>query len=251
MADLTLKELILQIELKLATDLVKLDFGPKVEYVYNPLEYAVDVHSRYLDLACSGRKKALFLGMNPGPWGMMQNGVPFGESTSVKEFLKLTGVIHRPDNEHPQRPVLGLDCKRREVSGKRFWSLVELLGDGSPHDFFRNCTVHNYFPLCLLSGKGKNVTPPELKTAVQKEINEMCDQSLVNVISLLDIEIVIAVGRFAEKRAQIIKERFQLPIRVCYISHPSPRNPESNKNWLLSTKDLLLNKYGLLKLFSP
>lgn len=75
MADLTLKELILQIELKLATDLVKLDFGPKVEYVYNPLEYAVDVHSRYLDLACSGRKKALFLGMNPGPWGMMQNGV--------------------------------------------------------------------------------------------------------------------------------------------------------------------------------
>ncbi|XP_014240785.1 single-strand selective monofunctional uracil DNA glycosylase-like isoform X4 [Cimex lectularius] len=176
---------------------------------------------------------------------------PFGESTSVKEFLKLTGVIHRPDNEHPQRPVLGLDCKRREVSGKRFWSLVELLGDGSPHDFFRNCTVHNYFPLCLLSGKGKNVTPPELKTAVQKEINEMCDQSLVNVISLLDIEIVIAVGRFAEKRAQIIKERFQLPIRVCYISHPSPRNPESNKNWLLSTKDLLLNKYGLLKLFSP
>ncbi|XP_014240784.1 single-strand selective monofunctional uracil DNA glycosylase-like isoform X2 [Cimex lectularius] len=145
----------------------------------------------------------------------------------------------------------GLDCKRREVSGKRFWSLVELLGDGSPHDFFRNCTVHNYFPLCLLSGKGKNVTPPELKTAVQKEINEMCDQSLVNVISLLDIEIVIAVGRFAEKRAQIIKERFQLPIRVCYISHPSPRNPESNKNWLLSTKDLLLNKYGLLKLFSP
>lgn len=155
---------IIDIELKLVNRLIDLNFGPKVEYIYNPLGYAFDVHKVFLEKSCSSNvKKILFLGMNPGPWGMMQNGVPFGEVNSVRDFLNISGTINKPEKEHPSRPVLGLHCKRSEVSGKRFWSLASLLGAGEADIFFKNSFVYNYFPLCLLSGNGKNVTPPELK----------------------------------------------------------------------------------------
>ena len=60
-----------------------LRFGSKVDTVYNPLVYAREPHNRYLELAGRAPKKVIFLGMNPGPWGMAQTGVPFGEVAAV------------------------------------------------------------------------------------------------------------------------------------------------------------------------
>ncbi|XP_073999923.1 single-strand selective monofunctional uracil DNA glycosylase-like isoform X2 [Rhodnius prolixus] len=187
--------------------------------------------------------------MNPGPWGMMQNGVPFGETNSVRDFLDLFGTVHKPDREHPSKPVLGFSCSRSEISGRRFWELARVLGAGSPHQFFKHAFVHNYFPLCLLSSNGKNITPSELKANVKKEIERACDECLVEVLLLLEIEVVVAIGRFVEKRVQKLCSRANLPIQVVFISHPSPRNPSSNRDWLNKTKNLIIDS-DLAKYFA-
>lgn len=56
----------------------KLRFSEPTAFVYNPLDYAWGIHEKYLKLAGQGKKKVIFLGMNPGPFGMAQTGVPFG-----------------------------------------------------------------------------------------------------------------------------------------------------------------------------
>ncbi|KAL1122807.1 hypothetical protein AAG570_003133 [Ranatra chinensis] len=243
-------ELILQIELKLSRRLRDTDFGPSVEYVYDPLTYAYDIHSKFVRKFCLGTKEILFLGMNPGPWGMMQNGVPFGENTSVQQFLGLFGTVVKPEREHPLRPVLGLACRRSEVSGKRFWSLARLLGASEAEVFFRHCFVYNYFPLCLIGSHGKNVTPPELKAAVQRSIESACDSALCEVISLLNVKVVIGIGRFSEKKALNVVSRAGLnDVKVLFLPHPSPRNPATNKDWLTTTKQLIID-YDLAQYFA-
>ncbi|MBT7971315.1 MAG: single-stranded DNA-binding protein, partial [Verrucomicrobia bacterium] len=71
----------------LRNDLRGLKFPDPVAYTYNPLEYAWDRHCDYLKNFGSGTKKVLFLGMNPGPYGMAQTGVPFGEISHVRDWM--------------------------------------------------------------------------------------------------------------------------------------------------------------------
>ncbi|MEM6363498.1 MAG: single-stranded DNA-binding protein, partial [Planctomycetota bacterium] len=96
---------------------------PPVTHVYNPLDYAWAIHCQYLRLAKSSCR-ILLLGMNPGPWGMAQTGVPFGEVHAVRDWLELGGDVKQPGHEHPKRPISGLDCTRSEVSGQRLWGLM-------------------------------------------------------------------------------------------------------------------------------
>ena len=49
-----------------------LRFGGAVANVYNPLDYARIPHEEYLRRYAAGEKTAVFLGMNPGPFGMAQ-----------------------------------------------------------------------------------------------------------------------------------------------------------------------------------
>lgn len=70
-----LQEQFLHIELELCQQLRTLSFGPPVAHIYSPLEYALDPHKDYLNKFCSEKKGVLFLGMNPGPYGMVQTGV--------------------------------------------------------------------------------------------------------------------------------------------------------------------------------
>ncbi|XP_022186401.2 single-strand selective monofunctional uracil DNA glycosylase isoform X2 [Nilaparvata lugens] len=219
-----------------------------VEYIYNPLEYAYDVHKNFVHKYCSSSKKILFLGMNPGPWGMMQTGVPFGDVISVKKWLKITGVIRKPLKEHRLRPVSGFDCKRIEVSGKRFWAFAQQLSHGNPALFFSNCFVHNYFPLVLMTESGKNVTPADLKPAEKKELESVCDESLCSVIDLLQIEVIIAIGRYTEKRVNAALKKTPKNVHVVYIMHPSPRNPKSNQEWMPNVINCL-SENGLLNYF--
>jgi len=41
--------------------------------------------------------------------------VPFGEVAAVKNWLQVSGVVYKPNPEHPKRPVWGFDCSRSEV----------------------------------------------------------------------------------------------------------------------------------------
>lgn len=72
----------LQVELQLNANLRQLTFGEPVQYVYNPLEYAWETHRCYVERYCRGGQSVLFLGMNPGPFGMAQTGV----STATSRF---------------------------------------------------------------------------------------------------------------------------------------------------------------------
>lgn len=227
------------------------DFCSDVKYIYSPLEYAYYVHSDFLKKYCQGPKTILFLGMNPGPWGMMQTGVPFGEITIVRNWLKVNGTINVPEKQHPLRPITGFNCKRSEVSGKRFWDLAKILSEGDPNSFFRNCFIYNYFPLSLLTATGKNLTPADLPNHVQASVHGMCDEALCDIVIRLKSKIIVAIGRFAEKRAIAAfkrKPKFA-SIKVVFISHPSPRNPRSNKNWVENTK-CQLESLHLLDWFS-
>lgn len=73
--DSILAQQVHNMELQLSQKLLKLDYGPTVEYRYNPVEYAGAPHSKYLSMFCSGHRPLMILGMNPGPWGMSQTGV--------------------------------------------------------------------------------------------------------------------------------------------------------------------------------
>ena len=209
-----------------------LEFLPPVVRVYNPLRYAWEGFEKYLGYA-NGDKRVVFLGMNPGPWGMTQTGVPFGEVNAVKNFLGIQEIhVTPPENQHEEYPVKGLDCKRSEVSGKRLWGLFQKRY-GTAENFFAENFVLNYCPLFFLredaDGNTKNFTPDKLKKAERKKLYSMCDSCLKKVIATLRPKVVVGIGNFAEDRALDALIDFELD--VVKILHPSPASPNSNKNW--------------------
>ncbi|XP_054010987.1 single-strand selective monofunctional uracil DNA glycosylase isoform X2 [Hylaeus anthracinus] len=157
-----ISEQLLSVEKNLAIELGKITFRLPVEYVYSPLEYAFNIHSMYVNKYCTTAKKMLFLGMNPGPWGMSQTGVPFGEINMVRDWLKISGPVGKPAKEQPNRKITGFQCTRSEISGKRLWGLFQELC-GNPEKFFKHAYLHNYCPIALMDKKGRNITPAEIK----------------------------------------------------------------------------------------
>ena len=126
-----------------------LEFRPPITHIYNPLDYAWESHAAYLERHAAGPKRVLFLGMNPGPFGMMQTGVPFGEIAAVRDWIGLQADIRPPKHQHPARPIEGFHCQRSEVSGRRLWGLfADEFGDAAA--FFESHFVANYCPLAFL-----------------------------------------------------------------------------------------------------
>ncbi|XP_029171301.1 single-strand selective monofunctional uracil DNA glycosylase [Nylanderia fulva] len=238
---------LLSIEQKLCTKLQDVTFPSTVQYIYNPLEYASETHAMYVHKYCTGKKKILFLGMNPGPWGMSQTGVPFGEISMVRNWLKIVGPVGKPSKEHPDRKVTGFECTRSEISGLRLWGLFRDLCE-SPENFFRYAYMHNCCPFAFMDTKARNITPAELKGEGQRILHEACDKSLIDIIKLLKVEIVVGIGNYAEKRAQIAVQTGGLSgIQVMVLRHPSPR-AVGNQNWNeIAMKRL--DELGLLKFF--
>lgn len=221
----------LQVELQLNANLRQLTFGGPVEYVYNPLEYAWDTHRCYVERYCRGGQRVLFLGMNPGPYGMAQTGVPFGEVKSVVDWLQISGNVGHPPVEHPKRPITGLACTRSEVSGARFWGFFRQLC-GEPAVFFRHCFVHNLCPLIFMSATGRNLTLPELPADERKQLLSLCDAALCQAVQALGVSMVVGVGRVAEDRARRALDAHGVTdVRVEFVMHPSPRNPQANRGW--------------------
>lgn len=205
-----------------------LKFADPVAYVYNPLEYAREPWNLYLKKYGKGPKEALFLGMNPGPWGMAQTGIPFGEVTLVRDWLGVEAPVGQPQKMHPKKPVDGFSCKRSEVSGKRLWGWAQEQFK-TPEAFFKRFLVINYCPLLFLHESGRNLTPEVMPRLQQQQISEICGEALAQTVEVLKPKYLIGVGRYAEKQAQEVLTGFTGTI--AYISHPSPANPKSNKGW--------------------
>ena len=206
----------------------RLSFAPPVEYVYNPLDYAWAAHERFITRYGGGAKRAVFLGMNPGPFGMAQVGVPFGEVAAVRDWLRIDAPIGKPPSEHPKRPVLGLQCPRSEVSGRRFWGFfAEKFGQSEA--FFADHFVVNYCPLAFLEDTGRNRTPDKLPAAETRPLEVICNEHLAKVVAILQPEWLVAVGGFAEKKAREVL--CQADVKIGRILHPSPASPAANCGW--------------------
>lgn len=197
-------------------------------YIYNPLDYAWDMHCRYQQLAVQKGCHVLFLGMNPGPFGMMQTGIPFGCISACRDYLGLEGAVGRPGKEHPARPVLGFDCRREEVSGKRFWSLISGCYPDKA-DFFSFATVQNFCPLVFIDeGKsGRNITPDKLRKNERLALEAVCMKALKDVLEELSIDTAVAVGAYAAERLRASGR----DMKIVTIPHPSPANPASAHDW--------------------
>ena len=212
---------------RLSNDVDAIEFAPPVEYVYNPLSYAWKPHREYLRRYAREGIEALLLGMNPGPWGMAQTGVPFGEVGHVREFLGIEEPVGKPEREHPKRPIEGFACTRSEVSGRRLWGWVEERF-GRPDPFFDRFFVWNDCPLAFLEDSGRNRTPDKLPKAEREALGAVCDRALRSIVKELKPQRLIGVGGHARKRLETI---FGDEFEVSVILHPSPASPAANRGW--------------------
>jgi single-strand selective monofunctional uracil DNA glycosylase len=216
--------------------LSRLRFGPPVAYVYQPLEYARAPWLDYLRRFGRGPKEVLLFGMNPGPFGMAQTGVPFGEVGLVRDWLGVGGAVGRPRREHPRRPVRGFACPRSEVSGGRLWGWARARF-GTPERFFARFFVANYCPLLFLEASGRNLTPDRLRAAEREPLLAACDDALRRTVAALRPRIVVGVGHFAESRARAALAGELLVIGR--IPHPSPASPAANRDWAAQAEQAL------------
>ena len=170
------------------------------------------------------------LGMNPGPYGMAQTGVPFGEIAMVRDWMGLEPKIGKPAHEHPKRPVLGMDCPKSEVSGRRLWGLFsEKFPEAET--FFRDHLVINFCPLVWMKDTGANLTPDKIKGAEMTAVDAACQKHLLRLVELLEPQYLIGVGAYAEKKMALAKEELGAKGRVGKILHPSPASPAANRGW--------------------
>jgi single-strand selective monofunctional uracil DNA glycosylase len=218
-----------------------LSFGAPVTHVYNPLRYAAKAHREYVRRYAGEKKQVLFLGMNPGPFGMAQTGVPFGEITLVRDWLGICTDVGKPEREHPRRPVEGFACVRSEVSGARLWgALAERYG--SPQRFFADRFIANYCPLVFMEETGRNRTPDKLAPDERAALYDACDRHLRSLVTALEPEWVIGIGKFTQARAE--QALAGTGARIGSILHPSPASPLANRGWA-EQADRQLATYGL------
>ena len=218
----------------------KLTFGDPVTHVYNPLDYAWNGWSAYLQRFATDRRRTVLIGMNPGPWGMAQTGVPFGEVDAVRDWMSIRATIGAPDHGHPKRPIHGFKCVRSEVSGRRLWGLMKERY-GTAERFFRFCFVANYCPLVFMADSGRNITPNRIRREEQESLFAPCDKFLLTTIEELEPSHVIGIGKFAERRARVALSRIgRSDVVVSSILHPSPANPAANRDWAgIATRQLI------------
>jgi single-strand selective monofunctional uracil DNA glycosylase len=213
-------------------------FGGAVAYVYNPLTYARAGHSAYVERFASSRRRIVLVGMNPGPFGMAQTGVPFGHVGFVRDWMKIDARIERPAHEHPKRPVLGFACTRSEVSGARLWGWAEARFGPAP-SFFRDFLVLNYCPLAFVEESGRNLTPDKLAASERAALFAACDETLARCVDALEPEWLIGIGGFAAGRVAGLAE--SRAIGTGAVPHPSPASPAANRGWNAAMESALTN----------
>ncbi len=213
-----------------------------VDVCYNPLDYAWDVHEAYLRRMGGGGARTVVLGMNPGPHGMGQMGIPFAATSVVRNLLGITGIpVGQPEPADSRRPVVGLEYPREEVSGTRLWGLLsEHYGDAGA--IASRVFLVNHCPLMLFSGpRATNITPDKVGGKSARALLERCDQHLREVVAALDGQRVIGVGKFAESRARSALADEAVGVVGCW--HPSPASPLANRNggadWRANVREVL------------
>lgn len=231
---------LIEISRKLREDVAGLTFSEPVVHTYNPLDYAWKAHCQYLETyGQRGEREVLLFGMNPGPWGMAQTGIPFGDVGMVRDWLHIDAPITTPLVQHPKRPILGWNCVRTEVSGQRIWGWAKNTFGTADH-FFSQFFIANYCPLSFLQASGRNHTPDHLKKMEQHLLFSCCDDALIQVVEYLHPRVIVGVGNFAYERALCILPSLSYIPQIGKVTHPSPANPQANHGWEVHLEQTLL-----------
>jgi len=229
----------------LSDTLAHLRFPPPVAHVYDPLQYAWAPYEQYVSRFAAGPRRVVLLGMNPGPFGMVQTGVPFGEVAAVRDWMGIRAPVDAPVHEHGKRRIEGFDCTRSEVSGRRLWGWAAQRC-GTAARFFEHWFVLNYCPLALLEESGRNFTPDKLPAAVLQPLYAACDRHLAAALQALQPDWAIGIGGFAERRIRSVAESnlldgtFARRLRIGCILHPSPASPLANRGWAEAAEKQLI-----------
>ena len=208
---------------------IKLVSEGRIDVCYNPLSYAWDVHVEYLRKMGGEGARTVMLGMNPGPHGMGQMGIPFSATSIVRDLLGISDIpVGQPDTPDDRRPVIGLEYNKEEVSGTRLWGLLhEQYGEANA--IASRVFLVNHCPLMLFSGpRATNITPDKVGGPTAKALLERCDEHLVEVVDILGADRVVGVGKFAESRANSALAGQFVEVVGCW--HPSPASPLANRN---------------------
>lgn len=221
---------LIQAASELRDNVSTLSFTPPVTHVYNPLQYAWDAHVAYLKKANPRGIRTLLMGMNPGPWGMAQTGVPFGEINFVRDWIGINESVAQPELEHPKRKIEGFACQRSEVSGRRFWGLFQEKFEKCDL-FFEDHFVANFCPLVFMEETGRNRTPDKLPKVEKEALDQFCQEHLTRIIEILEPEFLVGVGAYAEKQFEHATETLKCSIATSRILHPSPASPAANRDW--------------------
>ncbi len=239
---------------ELSHEVGQLAFSDPVAYTYNPLDYAWAGHEAYVRRFGEGRKDVLFLGMNPGPFGMAQTGVPFGEIAAVTLWMGITAAVGAPAATHPKRPVQGFSCPRSEVSGRRLWGLFEEMY-GTAEAFFAHAYVANYCPLIWMNATGANITPDKLPREQVAAVDAACRRHLVRLLTILKPRLLVGVGGYALKQLELaaaeLPQELRAGMQLGTILHPSPASPIANKCWPQKPREHLLALLGEAGLPAP
>lgn len=227
---------LIEIAFELRTRVARLRFDAPVTHVYNPLVYAWRPHREYLRRFGKGTREVVLLGMNPGPWGMAQTGVPFGDVTLVRDWIGIEAPVRQPARPHPRRPVLGFGCTRGEVSGRRLWGWARA-AFGTPERFFARFFILNYCPLAFFEESGRNLTPDRLARDARERLFKPCDIALAQTIERLRPRYVLGIGRFAAERARTLFAGSDIELGV--VPHPSPANPGAHRGWARQLQQVL------------
>lgn len=219
---------------RLIEDLAESVFAPPVTHVYNPLVYARRPYNQYLKYYGRSPREVVLVGMNPGPWGMAQTGIPFGEILAVKQWMGIVAPVGKPGPEHPKRPIEGFACTRSEVSGRRLWGWAQETF-GTPEAFFARFFVVNYCPLLFIEAEGRNRTPDKLPVAERAPLLAACDRALRDTLVFFSPRFAIGIGAFAARRVKAVAQG--LDITTGQITHPSPANPRANRGWTTYIKE--------------
>ena len=206
-----------------------LPFSAPATHTLNPLDYAWAPHEQYLRKFGQGKKRVVFMGMNPGPFGMVQVGIPFGEVNAVRDWMQIDAPVAQPKSPNPSRPVEGFDCSRSEISGQRLWALFSQRFQNAD-DFFADHFVLNYCPLAFFD-HARNVTPDKLSKAESTPLYAACDAHLRACVDTLQPDWIIGIGKFAEAQAKTALASANPNLRIGTILHPSPASPMANRGW--------------------
>ena len=192
----------------LSERVASLRFHDPVCCVYHPLEYARAPHEAYLERCGRGPKQVMLLGMNPGPFGMAQTGVPFGDVGLVRDWLGNHGARRKAGARASDAAGARLRAVRaRSAASGCGASRATVRRAGA---LLRTVLRRQLLPARFPGVGAKNRTPDKLPKRKRGAVRRRATTHFPPRGSAAP-EHVIGVGGFAEARAR--RPRGQ-PVRV-------------------------------------